>query len=142
MILALKADPSPSGQGFVAELPLVDLSSWWQVGVISSRRLAAALSVRRIRVGLTLTMYGNPDKPRLQGVDFGTLEKPHRQAPRGYYVQHLSAASEPFDVEEWPQLFLETSVREVLRRFGYRDVDRVVASLPFSRPTSDPGQTS
>jgi len=136
--LPLKAGPSASGQGLAADLPLIGLASLWQVGVITSRRLAQALNVRRMRVGLTLVMSGAHDKPRLQDVDFGQLERPIQIAAPGFYVRNFSDMSTAFDTKDWPRGFLESSIREVLRRFGYRDVDAVITSLPFDRPLSDP----
>jgi hypothetical protein len=137
-LLRLNARASASGQGLVADLPLVDLATLWQVTVITSRRLAQALNVRRMRLGLTLVMSGAYDKPRLQDVDFGPLDKPVQTASPGYYVGHFSGTSMPFDTSEWPKEFLESCVREVLRRFGYRAIDPVIANLPFERPLSDP----
>jgi len=134
----LKSPRPGSGGSEIADLSLADLVTWWQVAVIGARRVAQALHVDRMRLGLTVVMSGSHDRPRLHDVDFGTISRPRQDTEPDYYVQHWSGTSRPFNVTEWPEQFLRDSVRQVLRRFGYRQTDEVIAQLPLERPRSDP----
>jgi hypothetical protein len=134
----LKSPRPDSGGSQIADLSLVDLVTFWQVVVNGACRVSQALHMNRMRLGLTVVMSGSHDQPRLHDVDFGTIPRPQQETEPDYYVQHWSGRSTPFDVRDWPEEFLRESVRQVLRRFGYRQTDEVIAQLPLERPTSDP----
>lgn len=134
----LKSPRPGAGGSQIADLSLVDLVTWWQVMAIGARRVARALHVDRVRLGLTVVMSGSHDQPHFHDVDFGIIPRPRQETEPDYYVQHWSGASRPFHVAEWPEQFLRECVRQVLRRFGYRQTEEVIAQLPLGRPSSDP----
>jgi len=68
-------------------------------------------------------------------VDFDGFQKPDREvAPKGY-IQNLLYSSRPFDVSAFPEQDIDDAVRQLLRLFGYREVNRVIADVKTaSRP--------
>jgi hypothetical protein len=130
-VLNLQKRPPPPevGGGFHADLPVAALVAFWKQVTSGALETMTKLGVKRVRLGLTLRTWGTTDQTTLVGIDFDGLPVPPREVVVSPYGQGASLKCPPFDVREFPGQFIESAVREVLRMFGFREVDEVIATL-------------
>jgi hypothetical protein len=130
--LDLDARPPVTGGNWVeADLKLVSLIKWWDRTIREGLSVLAALGVRRTRLGLTLVTSGSYQQTQLVDVDFADMPRPQRwlQVP-SHEIRNWSYVSRRFS--GFPAEDLETAVRQILRMFGYREVDEVWEALSES----------
>jgi len=135
-VLTLQKRPPPPGVGggFHADLPLAALVAFWKHVTSGALDTMIKLGVKRVRLGMTLRTWGTSDQTSLVGVDFEGLPVPPREVEVSPFGRGASLTSAPLDVREFPGQFIQSAVREVLRMFGYRDVNQVIAVLELDHP--------
>jgi hypothetical protein len=129
-----KNQPPPGHGGLQAKLPLRTLVEYWRNLSAGASATMTTLGVKRVRLGLTMTTYGTIDQTSLVDVDFSDLPSISRAVVVAPHGQLVSFTSPPFDVNEFPSQFLDGAVRELLRLFGYREVDQVIGALALDYP--------
>ena len=122
------SQPSSGGGGVEADLRLAALVKWWDRTIREGMSVLVHLGVRRMRLGLTLVTSGSHQQTQLVDVDFAGLPRPQRwiRVP-SYEIRNWSYGSRPFNA--FPAEDLDTAVRQILRMFGYREVDEVMDAL-------------
>jgi hypothetical protein len=134
--LGLQATKSATTGQSEANLPLLIVVMHWKRIISEGLPIMTQLGARRVRLGLTLFTHGNADQPHLVDVDFEGFQKPDREvAPKGY-IQNLLHQSRPFDVGTFPEQDIDDAVRQLLRLFGYREVNRVIAGVKLLQPST------
>ena len=86
--------------------------------------MLAALGLRRTRLGLTLVTSGSYQQTQLVDVEFAGLPLLQRwlQVP-SHQIRNWWYGSRPFS--DFPAEDLEAAVRQILRMFGYCEVEEV-----------------
>jgi hypothetical protein len=134
-VIQLQARPAPvQGGQPEADLPLLAVVTDWKRIVSEGLSVIAQLHARRVRLGLTLFTYGNWDQPRMLDVDFNGLPRPQRRVVSTGLIGNLLYRSPVFDVATFPDHAIEAATRQLLRIFGYREVDDVIAALELRTP--------
>lgn len=90
--------------------------------------------VTRLRLGLVVITFGSGNEPRLTDIDFTDLPNPHRQVTPSGYIDNMTfpkpaTASKPFYVPTFPMEDVDAATRQLLRQFGYREVDDLMNEL-------------
>jgi hypothetical protein len=120
--------PVTGGNWLEADLKLASLIKWWDRTTREGMSVLVHLGVRRMRLGLTLVTSGSFQQTQLVDVDFAGLPRPQRwlQVP-SHEIRNWAYRSRPFST--FPAEDLDTAVRQILRIFGYREVDEVMEAL-------------
>jgi len=127
-VLDIETKPLGSGGALGGDVPLSDLVKWWERVVREGMAVSINFGVRRWRLGLTLVTSASSQQTELVDVNFAGLPRPQRwlQVPT-HEIPNWSYRSRPFDA--FPASDLDAAVREVLRMFGYREVDEVLEAI-------------
>jgi hypothetical protein len=108
-------------------LLLPNLIALWKEILQKELEVAKQLGVPRVRFGLTMVPSG---APRIVGVNFGDLPAPPVFAPApAHEIRAWSYRSLSFEGNSWPAVELEAAIRQVLRIFGYVQVDELITAM-------------
>jgi hypothetical protein len=117
------------------DLLLPNLIALWNEVLQKEFEVARHLGARRVRFGLTMVPSGGGDQPRIVGLKFGGLPTPPVFAPApAHEIRAWSYRSLSFDSNTWPTVELEAAVRQVLRIFGYVEVNDLIKAMALSAP--------
>ena len=102
--------------------------------IIEGTGVMNGLGVTRLRLGLIVITFGSGNEPHLIDIDFSGLPKPAQQVTPSGYVDNLTypkppSSSKPFYVPTFPMEDLDAATRQLLRQFGYREVDDLLREL-------------
>lgn len=117
-----------------ANLCLAPLIDWWKKMIIEGTGVMNGFGITRLRLGLIVITFGSGNEPRLIDVDFSGLPKPARQVTPSGYIDNLTypkppSSSKPFFVPTFPVDDMDAATRQLLRQFGYREVDELMHDL-------------
>jgi hypothetical protein len=118
-----------------ADLRLPNLIALWKDLVQKELAVARQLAALRVRFGLTMVPLGGSDQARIVGLKFESLPTPPVFAPAPEHeIRPWSYRSRSFDSNTWPAAELGAAVRQVLRMFGYVEVDELINAMALSDP--------
>jgi hypothetical protein len=130
VVLKTQAPISTTTDGASA-FAIADIVHWWKSLVTELSETMRSLRKNEVRFGVSLqtqpmgsTGIGTQPIVRL---DFGAIKDPGRRA-QPHQIQPWSHMFEPVSVGQVPGDF-ESALRELVKQFQYRDVDRTAKSL-------------
>jgi hypothetical protein len=128
--LPLSGATAPS----TGQLCLAPLIEWWRKMIIEGTAVMNGFGVTRLRLGLIVITFGSGNEPRLIDIDFSGLPKPTRQVTPSGYIDNLTyprpaSSSKPFYLPTFPMEEVDAATRQLLRQFGYREVDELMQAL-------------
>src|ERR1700694_265913 len=112
-----------------ARLRLREAVDRWRQVIDGGLTVLRQLGSQRVRLGLTLVTWGVGANPyRITDLRFHGLPTPNRWITPDQ-IDNWRHLMDPIDSTTFPQQALSVGVRRLLRNFGYREVDEVIAAL-------------